>query len=130
MRIGLIAALLHLPLGLLFPLIPNQTIAIMVLCPSVYFAAMPFGVAPAAIQEMLPNRMRGQGSSIYLFIVNMIGLGLGPNAIAFFTDNVFKDEMKIHWSLAAVSTFAGIVAAYLLWKGMAHFRKSMEANEA
>lgn len=130
MRVGFYAAVAHLPLGLLFPFAPNETIAILILCPSVYTAAMPFGVAPAAIQEMMPNRMRGQASAIYLFVVNMIGLGLGPSAVAFFTVNVFKDDMKIHWSLATVSTTAGIVAAFLLWQGMKQFRKTIEANEA
>jgi len=130
MRVGFIAALAHLPLGLAFPLIPNSTIAFIILCPAVYTAAMPFGVAPAAIQEMMPNRMRGQASAIYLFVVNMIGLGLGPSAVAFFTVNVFKDDYKIHWSLATVSTGAGILAAFLLWNGMAQFRKSMEAKQA
>lgn len=130
MRVGLIAALCHIPLGLAFPLMPNSTLAFIVLCPAVYTAAMPFGVAPAAIQEMMPNRMRGQASAIYLFVVNMIGMGLGPNAVSFFTVNVFHDDSKLNWSLAIVSTVAGLLASFLLWKGMAQFRKSMETKEA
>ncbi|MFP6583187.1 MAG: MFS transporter [Candidatus Hydrogenedentota bacterium] len=129
LRVGFYAAMAHIPLGLIFPLMPNHILAIMVLCPSVYLAAMPFGVAPAAIQEMMPNRMRGQASAIYLFVVNMIGLGMGPSAVALFTQNVFKDDMKIHYSLATVSTFAGTLAAILLWNGMKQFRKTLEANE-
>lgn len=129
MRIGFIAAGLHLPLGLLFPLIPNGNLALLILCPAVFTIAMPFGVAPAAIQEMMPNRMRGQASAIYLFVVNLIGLGFGPLAVALCTDYLFKDEMKLHYSLALVSTLFGALSMYLLYKGMGHFRKSMEHKE-
>jgi MFS family permease len=129
MRIGFIAAATHLPLGLVFPLIPNSTLALLVLCPAVFTIAMPFGVAPAAIQEMMPNRMRGQASAIYLFVVNLIGLGIGPSAVAWCTDLIFKDEMKIHYSLSLVSTVFGSIAAFLLYKGMGQFRRSLEHKD-
>ena len=46
--------------------------------PVVFFCSMPFGVAPAAIQQMMPNTMRSQASALYLFVINLIGMGLGP----------------------------------------------------
>ena len=36
----------------------------------------------AAIQEAVPSTMRGQFSALYPFIVNLIGLGLGPTLVA------------------------------------------------
>jgi MFS family permease len=129
MRVGMSAALAHIPLGLLFPLIPDPKLALGILCLAVFTASMPFGVAPAAIQEMMPNRMRGQAAAIYLFVVNIIGLGAGPTAVAWCTDLLFKDEMKVHYSLALVSTLFGVIAATLLWLGMGQFRRSLENLE-
>lgn len=126
MRVGLYAAIAHLPLGLLFPLVPNPWVSLLILCPAVYTMAMPFGVAPAAIQEMMPNQMRGQASAIYLFIVNLIGLGIGPTAVAYLTEDVFKDLTKVNYSLAVLSTAAGIVACILLFLGMGQFRRSLD----
>lgn len=129
MRVGMSAAMAHIPLGLLFPLVPNPQVALGILCFAVFTAAMPFGVAPAAIQEMMPNRMRGQAAAIYLFVVNLIGLGMGPTAVAWSTDYLFKDEMKVHYSLALVSTAFGVIATFLLWKGMGQFRRSLDHLE-
>ena len=44
--------------------------------------SMPFGVAPAAIQQMMPNTMRAQATALYLFVINLVGIGLGPTIVA------------------------------------------------
>lgn len=125
MRTGLIAAMVHLPFGILFPLMPTGWGAFAVMLPASFFLAMPFGVAPAAIQEMMPNQMRGQASAIYLFIVNLIGLGLGPTGVALLTDYVFKDDYMLRYSLAIASTAAGLSSIVLLSLGLKHFRNSI-----
>lgn len=126
MRSALTAALLHIPFGILFPLMPNPQLSLIFLCGAVFFAAMPFGVGPAAIQEMMPNRMRAQASAVYLFVLNLIGLGFGPSAVAVSTDYLFGHENELYKSLILVSTTFGIVASVLLYFGMRHFRKSMQ----
>ncbi|MGQ9426116.1 spinster family MFS transporter [Gilvimarinus sp. F26214L] len=129
MRSALTAALLHIPFGILFPLMPNAQMALVLLCGAVFFAAMPFGVGPAAIQEMMPNRMRAQASAVYLFVLNLIGLGFGPSAVALSTDYLFGSESQLYLSLVLVSTVFGVVASILLYLGMRHFRASMEHLE-
>ncbi len=130
MRAAMIAAVLHIPLGLLFPIMPEAWMAFALMCPAAFLLAMPFGVGPAAIQEMMPNQMRGQASAIYLFVVNLIGLGIGPTAVAWCTDYLFKDESMLRYSLLLTSTVATIVAAIMLMWGLGHFRKSMDTLEA
>lgn len=129
MRVGLIAALAHIPLGILYPLMPSPEWVIVILCPSVFTVAMPFGVAPAAIQEMMPNRMRAQASAVYLFVLNLIGLGLGPSAVAWCTDLIYGDPGQVGMSLLWVSTLFGVIACVLLYLGMRHFKASMKNLE-
>ena len=126
MRVGLIVSLAWLPCGLLYPLVPNAYWAVALLIPSAFFAAAPFGVSAAAIQQMMPNSMRGQASSIYLFVVNLIGLGIGPSAVAAATDWVFEDDQAVRYSLVSVATFAHLAAAALLWAGIKPFLASLE----
>src|SRR5690606_11554660 len=57
MRVGLYAALGALPFVLAFPLMPDATWAFVLLAPAVFFLSMPIGVAPAAIQEIMPHLM-------------------------------------------------------------------------
>jgi MFS family permease len=126
MRVGLIAALAWLPFGMLYPLAPDGNWAAALLVPSVFLAAAPFGVSAAAIQQMMPSGMRGQASAIYLFVVNLIGLGLGPSAVAAATDFVFKDDQAVRYSLLTVECCAHLAAAVLLWSGLKPFLASLE----
>ena len=126
MRVGLIAALAWVPTGMLFPLMPNGNLAAALLIPTVFLMSQPVGVAAAAIQEIMPNVMRGQASAIYLFVVNLIGLGLGPTAVAMMTDFVFHDDNAIHYSLVVVGTLAHVGAATLLWMGLKPFLRSLD----
>jgi MFS family permease len=129
MYVGLLAALIWVPTGIAYPLVPSGTAAMLLLVPTVFFVAMPFGVAPAAIQEMMPNPMRGQASAVYLFIVNLIGLGLGPSAIAWVTDFGFRDEGMLRYSILIATTTAHAVSAILLWLGIKHFRQSTHRRD-
>lgn len=130
MRAGLIAAVAWVPTGLLYPIVGDAEFSLALLVPTVFFASMPFGCAPAAIQEMMPNEMRGQASALYLFVVNLIGLGLGPTAVAMTTDFVFRDDMRVGHSLLIVATIAHIGSALLLWSGLGPFKKSLDHAEA
>ena len=125
MRVGLISALACLPIGTLVALAPSGEIAYAAMWPHTFFSAFCWGVAPAAVQELMPNRMRGQASALYLFVLNLFGLALGPYILAVVTDVVFKDEMQIHLSLLSTGVFAGVVAAWLLWSGLGRFRQSL-----
>ena len=71
MRVGLLAAWAVIPFTLVYPLLDNANWAAALMAPTVFFLSMPFGVAPAAIQEIMPNSMRGQASAIYLFVVTL-----------------------------------------------------------
>ena len=106
MRVGLYAAIGALPFVLAFPLMPDALWASVLLAPAVFCLSMPFGVAPAAIQEIMPNAMRGQASAIYLFVITLIGLGLGPTAVALVTDFVFADDQALRYSLLIVTVLA------------------------
>ena len=126
MRVGLIVAVAWFPFGLLYPLVPDANWAAALIVPAAFLASAPFGVAPAAIQQMMPNAMRGQASAIYLFVVNLIGLGVGPSAVAAATDFIFEDDQAVRYSLLSVATFAHVVSALLLWAGIKPFLASLD----
>ena len=129
MRVGLIVALAWLPTGMLFPLMPNGNFAAALLVPTVFLMGQPVGVAAAAIQEMMPNAMRAQASALYLFVINLIGLGAGPTAVAMTTDFVFHNDKAIHYSLVVVGALAHLGAATFLWIGLKPFLRSLEHSK-
>jgi MFS family permease len=127
MFVGFIVSIAWFPFGMLYPIMPDSTLTTLLLIPAAFLASAPFGVAPAAIQQIMPNEMRGQASAVYLFVVNLIGLGLGPTAVAMTTDYVFqKNAVMVKYSLLIVGTIAHIASTLLLWYGLKPFNQSLD----
>lgn len=129
MRVGFIAALAWLPFGVALPLAPSGTLAFAFLVPSYFAGAMPWGAAAAAVQETVPNRMRGQAAALFLFTINIVGLGLGPYLLPLLTDRVFRDEGRLHLSLLVVTVTAQLLAALVLGAGLRHFRRTLQYRD-
>ncbi|MGH9842831.1 MAG: spinster family MFS transporter [Blastocatellia bacterium] len=130
LRVGVMAALGFLPSGIAYLLVPDATWAVILLAPTIFFKSAPWGAAAAAIQQMMPNAMRGQASSLYLFTINLIGLGLGPTAVAILTDYVFRDDQAVNYSILVVSVAAQLSGAALLWAGLKPFLRSLDYLKA
>lgn len=93
---------------------PGATLAAAALVPLCVFVALPFGAATAVLAEVAPPRLRGQASALYLFAVSVIGIGLGPTAVAFVTERVFGEPAAVRQAIAVVCAAAGLGAALLL----------------
>lgn len=126
LRVALLGVVAWLPFGALYPIVSSAWWAAALLAPVLFFSSMPFGLAPAAIQQLMPNTMRGQASAIYLFVINLIGLGLGPTVVATLTQDVFQDKNAVHLSLLVAGVSAHLCAAVLLWRGLKHYRRSLD----
>jgi hypothetical protein len=59
-------------------------------------------LAPAAVTQLMPNTMRAQASALYLFVINLIGLGLGPTIVALLTEESSGTECPISLLIAGV----------------------------
>jgi MFS family permease len=123
MRVGVLAAVITMIGGAAYLLAPNGTLAAVALVVPTFALAMPFGAAPAALQEIVPNRMRGQTTAVYLFMANMIGLGIGPTAIALFTDYVFGNDNMLRWSMLIVAGVSTLISIAILASGMKPYRE-------
>jgi MFS family permease len=88
--------------------------------------AAPWGIASAAIQQVLPTPMRGRASALYLAVVGLIGMGIGPTAVAACTQYFFRRDDAVNYSLLVVSVMALLAAALLLWKGSKAFLGSLD----
>jgi MFS family permease len=108
LRVGMVAAVAMVPLGSVYLLVSDSHLAVFLLALSVFLNSVPYGIAPAALMQVTPSKMRGQVSAVYLFTVTLIGLGGGPTAVALLTDRLFhNDNMLDHrfsrWALPRTS---------------------------
>jgi len=129
LRLGLIVTLAWFPTGILFPLMPTGGWAVALLIPTYFLVSAPWGAAAAALQQVVPPTMRGQAAAIYLLAINLIGMGLGPTAVALTTDYIFRDDHALNYSLLVVGTVSHVLSAVLLWKGLRYFRESLDRLE-
>jgi len=112
--VGMVGATLQIGSTWLYLFAPTPYLAA-ALIPSTFFASFGFGAAAAGIQEISPVSMRAQTSALYLFSVNIIGLGAGPTLVAALTDFVFQDEAAIGSSLLVVS-MVGLIASIAIFQ--------------
>jgi len=86
------------------------------------------GTASAALQLVSPNEFRGQITALFLFVVIVFGQSVGPSVPAAFTDFLFKDDLKVGWSMALTITLTAPVASALLWFGRAPMRRAIDQS--
>jgi len=111
-------------------LMPNPWLALGVLAIAQFFTTFPFPLAAAAIQLATPNQYRGQTSALYLFTINLCGLGLGPLVVGIMNDHVFPAADGVRYSLALVNAITAPLAALLLWIALKPYRAARAQNDA
>ena len=86
MRLAAIGACLQLPFALAFLLWPDAGPALAFLIPSTVLSL--FYVAPtyAMTQGLAKLRMRALATAVLLFVLNLVGLGLGPQVVGILSD--------------------------------------------
>lgn len=108
-----VTAVVCIPIRLMYPLMPSRELAIGLAFAAVTLVAVPYGVAAAALQIMVPSRMRGQLTAVYFFVQSLIGLGVGPTMVGVLTDHLFRNPQMLRYSLMIVGGTAQILAATL-----------------
>jgi MFS family permease len=84
------------------------------------------GVGPMAVNQVTPNQYRAQVSAVYLFVVNALGLGVGPTLVPLLNDHLFHDPLKIRFSLIIVVFCAALTAIILLWIVRPIYRQKLD----
>jgi MFS family permease len=112
-KLSILGSCLSLPLTLASLLAPGPWWAFGLSTLSTVAIGISAPGAVAALQNVTPNEFRGQISALYLFTIGVIGGGLGPLAVALFTDNVFHDEAMLRYSMAVVTVLFGAGGLWL-----------------
>lgn len=128
MLVGIVASLIWIPAGVLYPIVPSRGLALALMIPALFTSGMPWGAAAAAVQEMTPGPLRAQATAVYLFVISLIGLGIGPSAVAYLTERIFRDDAAVGRSLAWVGLAAHLLAAAVLFAGLRAFSRATEAS--
>lgn len=122
-RVGTIAAFSAILPAVLFPMAPSPWLALALLGLTQFIISLPFGVAPAALHEVTPNEYRGQVIAVYLFVINIIGLGTGPLLVGLMNDHLFANENAVGYSLVCMALIFMPLSGFLVSRAAAAFRQ-------
>lgn len=121
MRIGIvvIVILLSKPFVIAFLLVENINIALASLVVAASMAAVFWAPTFAFVHSRVSSEMRPMATAIFLFALNLIGVGVGPSVVGMLSDTVFSHHgtRSISYALLSVQ-IAGIWAAWHFWQVM------------
>jgi len=95
-----------------------------------FFITFPLALFATSLQNITPNQYRGVVSGLYVFTVNIVGYGLGPMVVAFFTDKVFRNEMAIDLSMASMFLICGPISFFIFYFGRKPFARALVLKSA
>jgi predicted MFS family arabinose efflux permease len=108
-----LASLLAVPLTLAFPLWSDARTAVFLLAPWSFLTGSIQGPIYAMVQNVAPPEMRALAAAILLFVMSLIGLGLGPTLVGMasdaFTPRHGDDALRYALLLVAPAQLLGAV---------------------
>lgn len=130
MRACLIMACVALPLVVVGTLMPAPFRVIAIAFPGLGLLVGVATLAIIGVQVTVPNQLRGQFSAIFSLCANFLGVGVGPTFIALLTDYVYRDEARLHHSIATAAAIVIPIGIVVFALGLKHFRRSAEEARA
>jgi MFS family permease len=123
LRVGIPCALGILVFLVPAMLMPNAAGSLALIGPGLFCMVLPMGTAGAALQVIFPNQVRAQVSALYLFILNLGGLTLGPLLPGVFADYLFKDPKMIGAGLSLTMAISGVLMLIVISATRKSYRK-------
>jgi MFS family permease len=115
-----LASLAAVPIYIAAINLPGAIPALILLVPYYLLGALWYGPVYATAQSIVDPAMRATTAAVLLFIINLIGLGLGPLGVGLMSD-MFAGPLGmgsaegVRWALI-VSALMGVVSFWMFWR--------------
>jgi predicted MFS family arabinose efflux permease len=109
----------------------DTTLIIAAMIPSQILGALYLGPCIATCHNLVSPGMRAMASAILFFVLNIIGLGLGPLTVGILSDHFasrFGDD-NLRYAMVTTLTIS-LVGVFFLWMGVRSLRRDLSANES
>jgi len=132
MKLPAVQAALGIPFLVGFLLAPSPALSLACFAPFYFIANMYIGPMFAMTQGLVPPSMRATASAINLFIVNLVGLGLGPWLMGYLNDALAAQygDISIRYSLLSVGLVGGSAVVFFWLASQSLPRDLAAAREA
>jgi len=90
-----------------------------------FFGTFSLPLAAGALQDVMPNAMRGQAIAVYVALTNIVAGGFAATAVALITDYVFHDPKMLGAAFGAVGVTACTLALAVLFNALPSYRRTL-----
>jgi len=114
-----IASLITIPIYIAAVSVDSAAFALLILPINYFLGTLWYGPVYGTGQSVVPPHMRATAAAILLFIINLVGLGLGPLAVGVLSDWFNKGmglgpAEGVRWALIVAALF-GLIAFACFW---------------
>jgi len=117
------------PVGCLAPLLPDPIWALALIGVMNIGGGIPSTAGAVALMTLTPNQMRAQVTALYMLANSLIGMTVGPTAIAMMTDYLFRDDYALRYSMVLLAAVMIPVALSIIAFGLKPYRASAAATD-
>ncbi|WP_138431848.1 spinster family MFS transporter [Fodinibius saliphilus] len=126
---GMVAGLACLPLYYLGLFAESATMALILIGSANVISSSYNGVAAALIQYLVKPNMRALAGGLYLFVVSVVGFGVGPPLTGWLMDTIFTGHYGPAKALMLVFTCCGVLGSLCFWKAMQSYHLDEEMEQ-
>ena len=125
LKVALLSVAIYLPGVVYLPLAATGHAALMTMILASIGPAMTTACDSITVINVTPNQIPGQTMALCVLTISLLGLSLGPTAVALLTDYVFKDPAMIDWSISCVVIASSLFSAIMLWRCLQPFAEGV-----
>lgn len=118
LRVVLTGWIIAAPCMIAYPLVADPWVSVTISGLASMASLMGAPTQNAALQSVVPGRMRGQITALYLLTYTLAGQGIGPSFIAAITEHVVGDEAGLRYALAGSAAVMMPLAILILMAGL------------
>jgi len=122
-----VASLVTIPIYITAVSVDNAALGLTMLTLNALLGTIWYGPVYGTGQSIVSPQMRATTAAVLLFIINLIGLGLGPLAVGALSDYFnnglgLGSAQGVRWALIA-STMFGLIACFCFWRARKTIRE-------
>jgi len=108
---------------------PTPGLLVIALGISMFFSTFSLPLAPGALQEIMPNAMRGQATAVYVGLTNLVGGGPGGHRRRRSDRFRISGQGETSCFIRLVGGIAGLLAALILTATLRAFRTTVREHQ-
>ncbi|WP_018127299.1 MFS transporter [Balneola vulgaris] len=127
---GIVAALAGLPFYYFGLFAESALIAFLLIGTANVLSSSYNGVAAALIQDFVGSDKRGAAGALYLFVVSIVGFGIGPPVTGWLIDRVFTGPTGASQAIFLVFCVCGVLSTICFMQAMKSYHQDVHLEEA